>query len=158
MIGSQMRGKTECLMHCALAAGTTSTISTTGTTHFAIGGKTYTKAAMTNAATPTADANTGAAFTALAVLEGTVVVIGLDKDGNVKAAQGTIQDLDVNENFITAPEFPNIPETMCPIGYGIFKNGSSGSAWTFGTSSWSATDLADAFVSVATLPLRPQVS
>jgi hypothetical protein len=40
----------------ALAAGTTTTISTTGTTTYGINGKAYSKAAITNGATPTTDA------------------------------------------------------------------------------------------------------
>lgn len=150
-------GLTQCLIHAALAAGTTSTISTTGTTHFAIKGRTYTKAAMTNTATPTTDAVTGAAFPSVAVGKGSVIVIGLDKDGNVKAAQGTITDLDAAGNFLVSPQFPPIPDTMCPIGYVVVKNQTGGSAWTFGSSNWTATSLIDTFVSVSTLPPRPVI-
>lgn len=149
---------TRCLMHCALAAGTTTTLTTTGTTHYSIKGKTYTKAAMTNAANVTTDANTGAAFVALAANKGSVYVVGLDSGGNVKVAQGTIVDLDPVGAFVIAPQFPPIPDTMCPIGYVTLANGPTGSAWTWGSSNWTATGAVDLFVSVSELPPRPQIA
>ncbi len=151
---------TQCLIHAALAAGTTTTINTTGTTHYAIRGLTYTKAALSNTATPTTDAATGLAFPALSANEGTVVVIGYDKDGNVKACQGTIEELNSSGAFVRAPQFPGIPSTMCPIGYIILKAGSTlASDWTFGSSNLSSvTGMTYTFRSVNTLPARPQIA
>lgn len=152
---------TGCLMNAALAAGTTSTISTTGTTHFAIKGKAYSTAAKTNAATPTTDAATGQAFTGITANQGTVVVVGLDSTGAVKAAQGTVTALDSSGAFVVAPQMPYVPDTMCPIGYIVLKAGSTLSGtWTFGTSNLSGVSgMTYTFVSVALgLPERPQIS
>lgn len=151
---------TLCLSKVALAAGTTTTISTTGTTIFGIRGKAYSKAAITNGATPTTDAATGLAFPALSANQGTVVVIGLDASGNVKAVQGSIQALDVSGNFITAPQMPAVPDTMCPIGYIVLKGGSTlVGTWTFGTNNLSSvTGMTYTFVDVIGLPDRPQVA
>jgi hypothetical protein len=151
---------TLCLSKVTLAAGTTTTISNTGTTVFAIKGKAYSKSAMTNAATPTTDALTGSAFTALSASQGTVVVIGLDKDSNVKACQGPIVALDAANAFVQAPSFPLIPDTMCPIGYIVLKAGSTLSGtFTFGSSNLSGvTGMTYTFVDVIGLPDRPQIS
>jgi hypothetical protein len=152
---------TGCLSKASLAAGTTTTISTTGTTTYAIQGKAYTKSAITNGATPTTDAATGAAFTGITASQGTVVVVGLDASGNVKAAQGSVQALDSAGNFINAPQMPYVPDTMCPIGYIVLKGGSTLSGtWTFGSSNLSSvTGMTYTFVDVALgLPARPQVS
>jgi hypothetical protein len=151
---------TMTLMKCALAAGTTTTISSTGTIHYLIKGIAYTKAALSNTATPTTDATTGSAFTGFTANNGTVVVIGLDSSGNVKASQGPIQALDVDGNFIVAPQFPAIPDTICPIGYIVLKGGSTLSGtFTFGSSNLSGvTGMTYTFDSVGTLPDRPKVS
>jgi hypothetical protein len=151
---------TQTLMHCALAAGTTTTISSTGTIHYCIKGKTATKSALSNTATPTTDVTTSAAFPSLSANQGTVVVIGLDSSGNVKAAQGPIRPLDSSGLFIDQPQFPIVPDTVCPIGYIVLKAGSTLSGtWTFGTNNLSGvTGMTYTFVSVSTLPDRPQVS
>lgn len=152
---------TGCLSKVTLAAGTTTTISTTGTTTFGIRSKAYTKAAITNGATPTTDAATGAAFVPFAANYGTVVVIGLDKDGNIKAAQGSVQALDVGGLFIVPPQFPGLPDTMCPIGYIVLKGGTTlVGNFTFGSSNLSSvTGMTYTFVDVVLgLPDRPQVS
>jgi hypothetical protein len=151
---------TQCMSKVALAAGTTTTISTTGTTVFAIRGKAYSKTAITNGATPTTDATTGLAFPSLTANNGCVVVIGLDSAGNIKASQGGIIGLDVAGLFISAPQFPMVPDTMCPIGYIVLKAGSTlASTWTFGTNNLSSvTGMSYAFVDVIGFPDRPQVS
>ncbi len=151
---------TLCLSKVALAAGTTTTLSNTGTTVYGIRGKAYSKAAMSNVATPTLDAATGLAFPALSANQGTIVVVGFDAGGNLKVAQGSIQALDVSGNFITSPQFPPIPDTMCPIGYIVLKAGSTLSGtWQFGTNNLSGvTGMTYTFVDVITLPDRPQVS
>lgn len=156
-----LRPVTGCLSKVTLAAGTTTTISTTGTTTYAIKSKAYTKAAITNGATPTTDALTGSAFTGITANQGTVVVIGLDSSGAIKAAQGSVESLDVSGNFIRAPQFPLIPDTVCPIGYIVLKGGSTLSGtWTFGSSNLSSvTGMTYTFVDVLLgLPERPQVS
>lgn len=151
---------TLCLSKVTLAAGTTTTISTTGTTTYGLKGKAYTKAAITNGATPTTDAATGAAFTGITANQGTVVVIGLDSSGAIKAAQGSVESLDASGAFILAPKFPVIPDTMCPIGYIVLKGGSTlVGTWTFGSSNLSGvTGMTYTFVDIVTLPDRPQIS
>lgn len=151
---------TMCHSKVTLAAGTTTTISNTGTIVFAIKGKAYSKSAMTNAATPTTDALTGAAFPALSASQGTVVVIGLDKDGNVKACQGSIETLDASNAFVRAPQLPNLPDTMCPIGYIVLKAGSTLSGtFIFGSSNLSGvTGMTYTFGDLCSMPDRPIVS
>lgn len=151
---------TLCLSKVSLAAGTTSTISTTGTTTYGIRGKAYNKTAITNGATPTTDVNTGLAFPSLSANQGTVVVIGLDASGNIKAAQGQIQALDVNGSFILASLMPNVLATICPIGYIILQAGSTlTGTWTFGTNNLSSvTGMTYTFVDLIGMPDRPQVS
>lgn len=166
-----------------LAAGTTTTISTTGTTTFAIRGKFYTKTAITNGATPTTDYATGLAFVPIpiplsspnlpgvpngAAGYGCVYTVGFDSSGNVKVIQGTIAALDGSGNFITAPQFGGLGpagsgstnNNFCPIGYIIVKLGSTAVAtWTFGTNNLSSvTGVTYTFVDIATLPDRPQIS
>lgn len=150
---------TLCLCKAALAAGTTTTYSTTGTTVYAIKGKAYSVAAATNAATPTTDANTGAAFVAVGVNKGSVFVWGYNAAGAVKVAQGEVNDIDAAGNFVSAPEFPGLPDDFCAFAYLVVKVGSTGSAWTMGSSNLSgATGVTYAFQDVAGLPSRPQVA
>lgn len=140
------------------AAGTTTTVTTTATVQFTIVGKSYSKAAITNQAFPATDHTTGAAFVAVAVSKGCILVLGFDKDGTLGVAQGPVESVDADDNFVLAPQFPAIKETLCPFAYVVCKNGSDGSAWTPGTSNWTATDLTDTFVDVSMLPARPQVA
>lgn len=161
----------------ALAAGTTTTISTTGTTTFAIRGKFFTKAAITNGATPVVDFATGAAFKPIPIPNtapnlglgyGCVFVVGFDAAGVVRVIQGTIEALDVNGKFINAPQFGGLGPSgaavtnndFCAIGYIVVQLGATAVAtWTFGTNNLSGvTGVTYTFVDVATLPDRPQVS
>ena len=153
-------GGTRCNSDVTLAAGTTTTISNTGTTHFTIKGKSVTKAAMTNVATPTTDAVTGAAFPALTANKGTIVVIGFDASGNVKAAQGQIKDLDGTGAFIHAPQLPVLPKTIAAVGYVALKAGSTLSGtWTFGTNNLSGvTGMTYTFGDLTDMPNRPIIS
>lgn len=152
---------TMCTVDANLVAGTTTTLTNTGTIHYCIGGKAYNKSAMTNAATPTTDANTGIAFVAVTPNTGCAFVIGLNAAGSLVVAQGGLQALDVAGNFIVAPQFPAIPDTMCPISYEIIKAGSTAAAggWVFGTNNQSSvTGITYALVDLMTLPARPQVA
>ena len=143
-----------------LAAGTTTTISTTGTATFAIKDKIYTKTAITNGATPVLDHSTGLAFPPLVLNQGTVVVISLDAAGTIRASQGQIEALDANGSFIIAPNFPGVPDTDCPIGYIILQAGATLSGtWIFGTNNLSSvTGMTYTFVDILAIPARPQVS
>lgn len=160
-----------------LAAGTTTTISTTGTTTYAVRGKFYTKTAITNGTTPTTDWATGAAFNPipipatapnLAAGYGSVYTVGLDSTGTIRVIQGTVVPLDGSGNFINAPQFGGLgpqgsgltDNDFCAIGYIVVKLGASAVAtWTFGTNNLSSvTGVTYTFVDVATLPDRPQVA
>jgi hypothetical protein len=142
-----------------LAAGTTTTVSTTNAINYCIEGKAFNKAALSNTATPTTDFATGAAFVGITKNQGTVVVLGLDSGATLRAAQGQVQALDAAGRFINAAMFPTIPGTMCPFGYIVLKAGNSLSGtWTFGSSNLSGVSgMTYTFVDIMTLPSRPQV-
>lgn len=157
------RGFTGTLMKATLAAGTTTTYSTTGTTQYSINGKAYSKAAVTNGATPTTDIVTGAAFVALTASKGCKFVFGYDASGTVRVAQGAIVDLDgaadgANALFIKgAPPLPPVPDDFAPFAYCETKVGASGSTWTFGSSNLAGppSNVLHTFTDVTTLPTRP---
>lgn len=143
------------------AVGTTTTTSfTANPLAYAINGKHLTKATVTNGATPTTDVNTGAAFPSVAANKGTVLVFGYNAAGTLQVAQGSIEDLDASGNFLQAPEFPAIPDGMCPYAYFIVQVGSTGSAWVCGSSNFAGppTGVTFTIVDIAELPNRPQLS
>jgi hypothetical protein len=143
-----------------LTAGTTTTYTTANTVQYSIKGKAYSKTAVTNSATPTTDATTGAAYNGVTANNGCVFVFGFDSSGAIKVSQGGIQALDTSGAFIISPQFPALPDTICPFGYLVFKGGSTLSGtWTFGSSNLSGvTGATYTFVDIQTLPDRPQVS
>lgn len=154
---------TFCVSKAALAAGTTTTFSTTGATLYCIKGKAYSTAAGTNAATPTTDGNTGVAFRGVTVNKGSVFVYAYDGSATaanaIKVYQGTIVDLDAAGNFISPPEFPMLPDNVCPFAYELVLVASNGSTWTFGTSNQSSvTGVSFVRQDIMVMPDRPQVS
>ena len=155
-----LSGSTGCLNAVTLAAGTTTTISTTAAPMYALNGKAYTTTAWSNTAHPTTDANTGAAFVGIPTGYGAVIVYGLNAAKAPVAAQGPLVALDSAYNFITAPQFPAIPANFCPIGYMVVKAGSGSSTWTAGSSNQSgATGITYARQDVALgLPDHVQIS
>lgn len=153
--------QTFCTMKATVAAGTTSTLSSTGTVYYCINGKAYSHAALSNTATPTTDATTAAAFVPITTNMGAVIVIGFNAAGTLKAAQGGLQALDVAGNFIVSPQFPALPDDFCPIAYQVIKAGATASAsgWIFGTSNQaSVTGITYAIQDLMTMPGRPQVA
>lgn len=145
-----------------LAAGTTTTLSNTGTMAYTIRGKDYSVSAWSNTATPTTDIVTGAAFDGVKANKGSVFVVGLNAAGAMKAAQGTITDLDSAGAFKLAPQFPGLPTDFAPVGYIVIKAGSTANnttGWVFGTNNMSSvTGITYTFVDSSILPDRPQVS
>lgn len=149
-----------------LTAGTTTTYTTANTVQFSIKGKAYSKTAVTNGATPTTDATLGTAFSAIAAGYGSVFVFGFDSSGAIKVSQGSVEALDgsttsgATAKFIRSPQFPIVPDTVCPFGYCTVLVGSAGSAWTFGSSNLAGppSNVGINFVDIQTLPDRPQVS
>jgi hypothetical protein len=159
-----LRGANFACVAAGFAAGTTTTVSTTATVPFCINGKAYSKAAITNGATPTTDAATGAAFNPVPANKGSVFVACFDSGGNLKVVQGEVTSLDPASGlFINPPEFPLIPDTLTPFGYLVIKAASTYVAtttgWLFGThNNSSVTGVTYTFVDVMVLPNRPQVS
>ena len=139
-------GLTMCLSKATLAAGTTTTFSTTNATEYAINGKIYSTAAA-----------------AVAPNKGSVFVFAYDGQATaanaIKVYQGTIEDLDSDANFVKPPQMPQTPDTVCPFAYMVLKAGSTASNWTFGVSNQSgATGITYLRQDVANLPTRPQVA
>lgn len=158
---SQMSA-TIALNKAGLAAGTTTTLTTGGTIQYAIKGKAYSVAKLTNGATPTTDYVTGAAFLGVKANKGSVFTVGFNAAGSLKVVQGSITDLDSSGAFVLAPQFGPIPNDFCPVGYIVIKAGSTADAttgWIFGSSNLSGvTGITYTFVDGAQLPDRPQVS
>lgn len=160
------RGITLNTTNAGLTSGTASgsTYTTTATTaHIINGNFGTTLAAQTNTASPTTDVNTGAAFIALNDNEATCFVWGVNAAGEIKLAQGSIEDTAVGVttvpgDFIVTPQFPTLPDDFCPIGYSVHRCAPSASAWTIGTSAWNATGTVHTFKNVCTLPARPQTT
>ncbi len=143
-----------------LAAGTTTTLTSANQVDYCIKGKMYRKATATNEATPTTDVTTGAAFVALAAGFGSVFVTCRDSSGNLKVAQGGVEALDNQGNFIRAPQFPSVPDTVCPYGYIVVKAQTGAVTWTFGSSNLAGppSNVVIAYQDCAVLPDRPQAS
>ncbi len=150
-------GLTMCVSKAGFAAGTTTTYTTAAAASGFINSVYATAlAAQTNTASPTTDVN-GDAFTAVGVSEASVFVAGIIAAGTIVVAQGEVVAMDTDTNEpLHYPQFPDIPDTMLPFGYVIIKNGSTGSAWTYGASNWAATGVVDTFADIALLPDRPQ--
>lgn len=142
------------------AVGTTTTHSfTANPLLFTVNGKMYTKATVTNGATPTTDGVTGLAFTAIPVNGISVFAWCYDAGGNTKVVQGSVESMDIAGNALKAPNLPVLPDTMTPFAYLVTKVGSTGAAWTMGTSNLATTTgVTQTFVDVAVLPDRPQVA
>lgn len=151
---------TLCLSKAALAAGTTTTLSTTGTTTYSIRDKMYSTAAKTNAATPTLDFGTGKGFLPILPGYGSVFQVGLDASGNLQAVQGSIVPLNADASFSIAPQFGEGPNNFCMIAYVLVKAGSTAAAggWTFGASNFAGppTGVTFVFQDLMGEPDRPQ--
>lgn len=168
MEAQKLVGATGCLISCTLAAGSTTTVGSTGTFYYAIKGKGYTAAAWSTTGTPTTDAATGAAFKGVLKGFGSVFVYGLDHSGAIKCAQGSIVPLDTSTSTYAwsnsaAPQFPELPDDFCPVGYLTILAGSTADAttgWIQGTSNQaSVTGITYARHDVALgMPDRPQTS
>lgn len=139
---------------------------TTAAISYAIKGKAYTKATVADGVTPTTDGNTLVALNTLScaavgseyVGEGCVVVWALNAAGTVSVYQSTVKALDIDGNFPVAPEFPSIPDTVCPFAYSVIKaDGSAITEWAFGTDGWNDLN-APAVVNVLVLPDTPQTA
>lgn len=158
-------GLTANLTNAGMVAGTTSTYTTTAQTNCAIRGKFATPLAIqTNAATPTLDANTGVAFSALQANQACALVLGVNQAGAIQMVQGPI--IGTNPGITTTPgallnvpQFPALPTNFCPLAYTVVEAAPSSAGWIPGTGSWTAAGItATAFQNVVELPDRPQAS
>ena len=151
------------------ATGAVTTHDATVSIGYAIDGKASLKAPIVAAATPTTDINTGVAFPILVgggnltppvPGNGAVAVWGLTSGGTVVVAMGPATALDLQGNFLYAPQFPAIPDTMVPFAYQVLKAGATASATAirFGASVWNAVGFTNVIQNVMALPSRPQVA
>lgn len=164
------------LSKAALAlSGAVATFTTTGATLYGIKGKAFSTNAAAGAATGTTDAVTGATFVPIpagvaasganpGAAYGSVFVFCYDGSSTtaataIKIVQGQVQALDpVTGLFVIAPQFPAIPDGLCPFGYAVVKGATNSAAFAFGTSLWNATGITVTAVDVIGLPPRPQVA
>lgn len=153
------------LVNAGFVAGATSTYTTTATTSCVINGMFTTQlTAQTATASPTTDANTGVAFVALAVNQCCVLLWGINAAGAIQLCQGPIISTLVGVTttvggFLVDPQFPPVPDNFCPTAYTIVRTAPSASAWTPGTSNWTASGVsATTFKNIFMLPSRPQSS
>ena len=149
----------------AFVLGTTSTYTTTVTTSVSINGRFGTTlGAQTNSASPTTDALTGAAFVPLTANQATVLVWGVNAAGAIKLCQGSIVPTETGVTttagaFIHAPQFPSLPEDFAPIAYNLVRTSPTGSAFTTGTTSWTASGITCSVAkNIATMPDRPSIT
>lgn len=164
-LNNALAGVTLNLVSAAFVAGTTSTYTTTVTTAGLINGKFITTlGAQTNTASPTLDANTGVAFVALQPNQTCSLVWGTNAAGAIKLAQGPIISTLTGVTttvggFAVDPQFPALPDDFCPMAYTIARTAPSASAWTPGTSNWTASGVScSTFQNIGQLPARPQSS
>jgi len=160
MEATALRGLTMAFNSSVLTATGAETLhDSTVAMNFCIDGKVYQKSGTNaNQVTPTTDHSTGADFKTLSASKGCVMVWCYNASGTVKVVQGEVTDLAADGSFVVAPEFPLIPNDVCPFAYQILKAGSTAGTITFGTSNWNATGFTNAIVNIAALPSRPQVA
>lgn len=155
-------GSTQGISTPVLAAGSTTTLSTTGAINTTIRGRNVTKTALSNTASPTTDANTGAAFVAIPALKCCNFIVGVDINGNLKAIQGRQEDLNSDGSYRFLPQFPPVPSDFGPFGLITIKaaaNASSAPGWVFGASNWAAvTGITATFDDLGSIPDRPTVA
>lgn len=160
MQANELKGANFCTTSGLLTATGAETVhDTTVTISFCIDGEAYTKTAITDGATPTTDGNTGAAFVGLSANQGSVFVWGLNASGTVSVRQGSVEDLDAAGDFIVAPQFPAIPDSVVPFAYQVIEAGSTLSGtFDFGVDNWNMTGLTSTISNVMTLPSRPKTA
>ena len=162
---TQPVGLTINTTNAGFVAGTTSTYTTAATTAFTINGKWGTTlGAQTNTASPTLDAVTGVAFTAITSNNCACLVWGTNLAGTIAVCQGpsvaTAAGVTTTVGaFIAAPQFPALPEDFCPMAYQIVRVSPTGSSFTMGSTNWTASGITCTVMkNIATLPDRPQIA
>jgi len=172
-----LNGLTACLHNSGVTMGTTTTVTITTAGTVSIRGKAYTTTAASNTAvTSFLDPNTGLAPKGVGPGLGCIFVACVVSTGTVatmRFVQSEIVPLQGNSAaytagaFLDAPEFPAIPNNLCPIGYFVVKvatDFTAGGTHIFGTTSVAtgamnsaATAYSVTAQSVCTLPDRPQI-
>lgn len=177
MNAPQMAGATFCHADAALAAGSTTTLSLGVAPYYCINGKAYTQAAVSNVQPSLVDLNTGDNVDGIPAGYGAVVVIGAtsSESTTLRMVQGPLAPLNANSaaytpgTFVDKPQFPSLPDNFCPFGYALVRvatDYTSGAEYVFGSSNTTATGAqnsaatahANTFVSLMTMPDRPQSS
>lgn len=140
-----------------LAAGTTTTYTIGAAFNYAIAGQAYNKGTASNAASPTTDAVTGAAFRALLPDQACVFVFCVNAAGTVSVAQGPIVTLSAVTGGLSAVHFPSLPDGLTAFGYLYAQAGTTLSgSWTFGSSNLSGvTGMTYTFRDLVLLPAQP---
>lgn len=143
------------------ATGGVNTFSTANVLHYSIDGDAFTKAAVTNAATPTVDVVSGKAIT-LTAGNAIAVAWGINDAGNffVIGSKPVVWDGGtVAPSFGFGNQVPETPQFERPYAMFAITMLKASSAlvgtWTFGTSLWNATGLTVAHHNVLLPPPRP---
>jgi hypothetical protein len=168
---------TQICIDVGLAAGTTTTLTLGAVGSYFIGGKAYTQAAVANVQPSLVDLNTGVNLAGISPGYGAVILVGAtsSESTTLRMCQGPQKQLLADTasytpaGFRTIAQFPTVPADFCPFGYVIVQvatDYTSGSTYVFGSSNTTATGANDAaatahtntFVSIGTIPDRPQSS
>lgn len=172
-----LAGSTFCNLDCALAGGATTTLTLGVAPYYCIDGKAYTQGATSAVQPSIVDLNTGVTLAGIPAGHGAVILVGAtsSESTTLRMVQGKTQALYANASaytpgaFVVTPQFPNIPDDFCPFGYVVVKvatDYTAGASYVFGSSdvtvtgsqNSAATAHANTFVSVMTMPSRPQAS
>jgi hypothetical protein len=158
------------LANMGLVVGSTDTLSVKLAPSSCINGKfcTITLSASDNQAiTPTLDAATGLAFPPILINTCAAIVYGLNLAGTLVAVQGTALPTEVGVTttagaFISAPQFPGLPDNFVPVAYQIVRVAPSGTGgFTLGVSPWTGSAsyaTCTTIQNIVALPNRPQIA
>jgi hypothetical protein len=130
------------------AGGATANISAVGTTvytiqnvTYSIAGKLFFKATASGATLPNTDVTTGVAHKVQAANTVAAYALCLNAAGTVSIVQGQIVPWTDTSANSTAVPVPSVPDTLAVVSVIVVKNGATGSAFTFGTTSLGATGI-----------------
>jgi hypothetical protein len=174
-----LAGSTFCTGNAGVTMGTAVSVTMANAVGFCINGKAYTTTgSATNAAvTSFLDPNTGVAPVGVGAGYGCIFVCCAVSTGTVatfRFVQSEIVPLQPNTAqytpgaFLNPPEFPAIPDTLCPVAYFVVKvatDYTAGGKHIFGTTSVATGAMGAASTAysvtaqnILTLPNRPQMS
>lgn len=140
-----------------LTYGTTTTITGATAVVYSINGRNYTKTIGSNAATPTTDAITGAAFRPQSANQTCAYLICLNASGDIKVIQGDIVSTSDFNAKIVGIGFPKVPDSLCVIGMvAVAGDSTQSGTWTFGSNNMNGvTGVTQSFSDRATEPTGP---